>query len=84
MTTVHFDLHSDHIALCDLLKGAGIVDSSGAGKHLVSLGGVRVNGQPETRKTAKIRAGQVVDCGGVCIHITSALGNTPANRPVVK
>ena len=62
MPTIVFPLSAEHIALCDLLKCAGLADSSGQGKHLVAVGQVRVDGQPEGRKTAKIRAGQVVEC----------------------
>ncbi len=63
-----FQLKSEHVRLCDLLKLAGIVDSGGQGKHLVAAGDVRVDGLPESRKIAKIRAGQTVTCHGV--HIT--------------
>ena len=38
-------------------------------KLLVAAGEVRVDGQPEMRKTAKIRAGQVVECLGRCIRV---------------
>jgi len=62
MQTIEFQLNAEHIALCDLLKLTGVADSGGRGKALVAAGEVRVDGQPETRKTAKIRAGQVVDC----------------------
>ncbi len=64
MQTVAFTLAGETIALCDLLKCAGLANSSGQGKHLVAEGLVRVDGQPESRKTAKIRAGQVIDCNG--------------------
>ena len=71
MPTIQFDLRGEHIELCDLLKCAGIVGSSGAGKHLVSLGGVYVDGKPEGRKTAKIRSGQVIDVEGTRITVTA-------------
>lgn len=72
MRTIEFDLHAEHIVLCDLLKCAGISGSSGAGKHLVALGRVCVDGRPENRKTAKIRSGQVVDCDGTRITVWAA------------
>ena len=62
MQTIEFQLNAEHIALCDLLKLTGVADSGGRGKALVAAGEVRVDGKPENRKTAKIRAGQVVDC----------------------
>ena len=64
-----FVLKDEHVRLCDLLKLAGIADSGGQGKHLVAAGEVTVNGQPESRKTAKIRAGQTVSCRGVTIAV---------------
>lgn len=64
-----FQLKDEHVRLCDLLKLAGIVDSGGQGKHMVADGAVTVDGQPESRKTAKIRAGQTVQCHGVQIVV---------------
>jgi len=67
-----FQLRDDHVRLCDLLKLSGIVGSGGAGKHLVAEGAVMVDGHPESRKTAKIRAGQAVECRGVRIVVLAA------------
>ena len=64
-----FRLRDDHVRLCDLLKLAGVADSGGRGKQLVAAGAVMVDGQFESRKTAKIRAGQQVDCQGVRIYV---------------
>lgn len=55
-----FELRGEFIALCDLLKLTGIADSGGQGKSMVAEGLVKVDGSIERRKTAKIRAGQVV------------------------
>jgi ribosome-associated protein len=63
MPTIEFELTRDHVELNQLLKLAGLCDSGGAGKALVADGKVQVDGQPESRKTAKIRAGQVVTLG---------------------
>ncbi len=71
METREFKLKDEHVRLCDLLKLAGIADSGGQGKHLVAAGGVTVDGQPESRKTAKIRAGQTVACHGVNIVVVA-------------
>jgi ribosome-associated protein len=57
------------IELNQLLKLTGVCASGGAGKALVAQGGVRVDGQPESRKTCKIRAGQVVEVGNVRIRV---------------
>ena len=67
LETIEFRLKGEHVRLCDLLKLAGIADSGGQGKRLVAAGEVNVDGQPESRKSAKIRAGQIVECRGVRI-----------------
>ncbi|MBX9676386.1 MAG: RNA-binding S4 domain-containing protein [Methylotenera sp.] len=64
-----FELKGEFIALCDLLKTTGIADSGGQGKAFVADGIVTVDGAIELRKTAKIRAGQVVECFGNRITI---------------
>jgi ribosome-associated protein len=69
LETREFRLRDDHVRLCDLLKLAGVTESGGRGKQLVAAGAVTVDGLPESRKTAKIRTGQVVECGGVCIRV---------------
>ncbi|MBS1186098.1 MAG: hypothetical protein H6R04_116 [Burkholderiaceae bacterium] len=61
---IEFHLREEHIELCNLIKLAGIADSGGQGKQMVATGLVRVDGKQESRKTAKIRAGQRVDCSG--------------------
>ncbi len=64
-----FTLKGEYIALCDLLKIEGIADSGGQGKAMVAEGVVRVDGEIELRKTAKIRKGQVVECLGQTITL---------------
>ncbi len=66
---IDFPLRGEHIALCDLLKLSGIADSGGRGKALAASGEVKVDGQTETRKAAKIRAGQVVECLGQSVRV---------------
>jgi ribosome-associated protein len=68
---IEIQLKGEYVRLCDLLKLAGIADSGARGKHLVAEGGVTVDGQPESRKTAKIRAGQVVEYGGAKVLVTA-------------
>ena len=72
METIEFRLNGEHVRLCDLLKLAGIAESGGQGKHMVSAGEVNVDGQQESRKSAKIRAGQVVECRGAKIAVLPA------------
>lgn len=71
LDTMEFTLRGEHVALCDLLKLTGIADSGGQGKLMVADGAVKVDGVVETRKTAKIRAGQVVECLGNRVQVTS-------------
>jgi ribosome-associated protein len=80
MQTVDFQLRGEFVALCDLLKLTGIADSGGAGKALVASGEVSVDGQPESRKAAKIRAGQVVDCLGVRIQVQGGEGGAVVRK----
>ena len=72
METIEFQLKGEQVRLCDLLKLAGIAESGGQGKRLVAAGEVNVDGQPESRKSAKIRAGQVVECRGARIVVVAA------------
>lgn len=65
MKTIQFQLNDEYVRLCDLLKLTGIAESGGQGKRIVADGEVTVDGQPESRKSAKIRAGQTVECRGV-------------------
>jgi len=69
METIDFQLEGEYVELNQLLKLAGVCDSGGAGKALVAAGKVLVDGKPESRKTAKIRAGQVVTCGDARIAV---------------
>ncbi|MBV2235125.1 MAG: RNA-binding S4 domain-containing protein [Sterolibacterium sp.] len=62
---------SSGIRLCDLLKLTGVASSGGQGKLLVANGEVCVDGQPENRKTARIHAGQMVDCLGQRIVVVA-------------
>lgn len=62
----------EHVELCNLLKLTGIAGSGGQGKAMVAGGEVMVDGAPELRKTAKIRAGQRVDCFGQCVLVRKA------------
>ena len=71
MNTIDFELTHEYVELNQLLKLAGLCDSGGAGKALVAAGRVQVDGQPESRKTAKIRAGQVVTCGDARIVVSA-------------
>lgn len=69
MQKINFDLAGEFVELNQLLKLAGLCDSGGAGKNMVASGVVSVDGKKELRKTAKIRAGQVVSVQGARIKV---------------
>ncbi|WP_373741206.1 RNA-binding S4 domain-containing protein [Neisseria sp.] len=60
---------NEYIALCDLLKLAGLADSGGQAKAAIAAGQVLRNGSAETRKTAKIRGGEVIEYNGAVLEI---------------
>jgi ribosome-associated protein len=51
------------------LKIAGFCATGGIGKHLVAAGEVKVDGQVELRKRAKIRSGQIVEYQGKKVKV---------------
>jgi S4 domain protein YaaA len=55
---------TEPIALGQLLKLAGCVDTGGQAKALLAEGAVRVNGEPETRRGRKLYAGDRVEVSG--------------------
>lgn len=74
MQTIEFQLdpQRQYIELCNLLKLAGIAGTGGQGKSMVAHGEVTVDDRPESRKSAKIRAGQTVACQGSRISVVAA------------
>lgn len=54
----------DYIELTNLLKLLGWCHSGGIAKQFIANGDVLVDGQLETRKKCKIRAGQKVEFNG--------------------
>ncbi len=71
MQTIDFALRGELITLDKLLKATGIAPSGAAAKALVADGRVQVDGRDELRKTAKLRAGQVVAAGAVRIRLVA-------------
>jgi ribosome-associated protein len=68
---ITFDLRGEFITLDKLLKACSLASSGGEAKFMVSEGMVQVDGQDELRKTAKIRAGQVVSVRGARIRVVA-------------
>jgi ribosome-associated protein len=72
MNTQDFVLRGEYIELDSLLKLLGIAPSGGTAKLMVADGLVSVDGAVESRKTRKLRAGQVVSVGGQSIRVVGA------------
>jgi ribosome-associated protein len=64
-----FILDSEYIELVKLLKYLGIAETGGHAKMMVESGQVLLNGKPEFRKRAKLRANDEVDAIGIKIRI---------------
>ncbi|MDC8783777.1 RNA-binding S4 domain-containing protein [Roseateles koreensis] len=69
MQNIDFELRGEFITLDSLLKACGLAESGGRARVMITEGKVQVNGQQELRKTAKIRAGQVVALHDTRIHV---------------
>jgi ribosome-associated protein len=72
MPNLDFTLTGDYVELHNLLKITGLAESGGQAKMMVGDGAVTVDGRVETRKTCKIRAGQVVLFGDTRIAVHEA------------
>lgn len=70
MQDIEFIINTEYVELCNLLKLVDLADSGGRGKAMVAEGLVKVDGELELRKTAKIRAGQIIECEGKRILIS--------------
>ncbi|OYU99014.1 MAG: RNA-binding protein [Burkholderiales bacterium PBB5] len=82
MHKLQFELRGEFITLDRLLKATGLAPSGATAKALVADGRVQVDGRDEARKTAKIRAGQVVAVQGTRITVLAAAADTaPAEGP---
>jgi ribosome-associated protein len=72
MNAIDFELRGEYITLDALLKATGLAPSGGIAKMMVADGLVQVDGRDELRKTAKIRAGQVVSLAGARVKVAAA------------
>lgn len=74
---ITFPLRGEFITLDSLIKACGLANSGGQAKAMVADGLVQVDGQQELRKTAKIRAGQVVSMPGARIRVEAVEADGP-------
>ena len=67
------EVTGEYIALGELLKLAGIVDTGGEAKNLISTLAVSVNGEAEGRRGRKLRPGDTVAIAeGESLRVTAA------------
>jgi ribosome-associated protein len=66
-----YQLKESYIELYKLIKVLDLVDSGGEAKQLIEHGMVLRNGEVETRKRAKIKAGETITIGDVTIKVTA-------------
>lgn len=71
MNQIEFEVRGEFVELCQLLKLTGLANSGGQGQAMVADGLVKVDGQPESRKRAKMRPGQVVQCFDTRIQLVA-------------
>lgn len=76
MNVIEFELRGEHITLDALLKATGLAGSGGAAKVLIADGQVQVNGEVDTRRGRKLRAGDEVALGEVRVRLST--GPLPA------
>lgn len=64
-------IRDESIRLGQLLKLAGLVEDGVMAREVIAAGQVSVDGAPETRRGARIRAGSVVELGGQQIEVVT-------------
>jgi ribosome-associated protein len=69
MLEKRFTLHNDFIELIKLLKLLNLAESGAHAKFIVEEGDVKLNGETEFRKRAKIRQGDLIECNNFRIVV---------------
>lgn len=64
-------IRDESIRLGQLLKLAGLVEDGVMAREVIAAGQVSVDGEPETRRGAQIRAGSVVELAGQQIEVVT-------------
>ena len=70
-TPTELALRGEYITLDALLKATGLAGSGGEAKVLIADGAVRVNGEVDTRRSRKLRVGDVVQLGGAQVRVVA-------------
>lgn len=61
--------YEEGLTLTDVLKMTGIVSTGGEAKVRIQSGEILLNGEIETRRKKKLRAGDIIEALGETIHI---------------
>ncbi len=69
---IEFVLEQEYIELISLLKYLRLSETGGHAKMMVDEGMVKRNGETETRRRAKIRAGETLEVEGQIIRVVAA------------
>lgn len=64
MEEIEFTINGEYIELLGLLKATGIAQTGGHAKMIVEDEEIMRNGELETRKRAKLVAGDMIEVGG--------------------
>jgi ribosome-associated protein len=71
MNTIDFTLRGEYITLDALLKATGL---AGSAKVLIADGQAQVNGEVDTRRGRKVRAGDRVQLGDTAVRVQAGAG----------
>jgi len=64
-------IRGDMIRLGQLLKLAGVLDSGGDVKAVLTAGAVKVNGEPESRRGRQLHPGDLVEVDAEALRVVS-------------
>jgi ribosome-associated protein len=79
MEPVDVGIRDDMIRLGQFLKLANLIEHGSDAKDACASGGVRVNGEVETRRGRQLHEGDVVELGSQAARV--AVGDVPDNLP---
>ncbi|RYE28301.1 MAG: RNA-binding S4 domain-containing protein [Sphingobacteriaceae bacterium] len=66
---IEFKLQGEFIAMIQLLKAAGLVQTGGEAQMVVTEGKVKYNGEVDFRKRLKVRVGDIITFNGQKIQV---------------
>ena len=66
---IEFKLQGEYIAMIQLLKAAGLVQTGGEAQMVVTEGKVKYNGEVDFRKRLKVRVGDIITFNGQKIQV---------------